>query len=137
MGVRFNSKKSTLFFLLIVLIPTFIGVYLHAKFMNLNFILAFFLVIITFLNLYMFFFTYYIVNNNSLIIKVGMFTYKTINLKDITKVKEDNSITKSLATSTKNRIEIFYKNSSVIVSPKDKIGFLNTMNTSMTKNLTQ
>lgn len=129
METKFDSKKSVLFFILILIIPTALSVYLKIRYGNKSFFIILILLLITFLNLYMFFFTHYIVTNNKLIIKIGFFTYKSIYLKDIKAIKDDKTIRKGLSTSANNRIEIFYGESNIIISPKNKIEFLKKINT--------
>lgn len=67
-----------------------------------------------------------------MIIKIGFFTYKKIYLKDIIAVKKDKTLRRSLAASVKNRIEIFYPSSSVIISPKNIEEFLKVLNKEIT-----
>lgn len=129
METKFYSKKSVLFFILILIIPTALSVYLKIRYENKSIFIISILLLITFLNLYVFFFTHYIVTSKKLIVKIGFFTYKSIYLKDIKAIKDDNTIRKSLSTSINNRIEIFYAKSSIIISPKNKIEFLKKINT--------
>ena len=131
MVTKFYSKKSILFFILILIIPAILIFYLKIKYGNDSYFFIFVLLLITLLNLYMFFFTYYVVNNDKLIIKIGFFTYKSISLKDIKDIKDikdDKTIRRSLSTSENNRIEIFYGETSLIISPKNKIEFLKKIN---------
>lgn len=126
METKFYSEKSVFFFILIIIIPIAVGIYFKIRYESFFIILL--LLLITFLNLYMFFFTYYIVKNDKLIVKIGFFTYKIIYLKEIKEIKDDKTIRRSLATGINNRIEIFYGESSIIISPKNKIEFLKKIN---------
>lgn len=73
--------------------------------------------------------TYYVVENNTLIIKSLVFRWK-ININDITQIEPTHNPLSSPALSL-DRIKISYmKNgriAKVMISPKDKEGFLNTL----------
>ncbi|MHC5353906.1 PH domain-containing protein [Myroides sp. LJL115] len=127
METKFYSEKSVFFLLLSLIIPVAIICYAQIRYENSWFILVTMLLVML-VNLYLFFFTYYMVTEDKLIVKIGFITYKTIPLKDIKSIKEDKSVRKGLATSWKNRIEIFYSNTSVIVSPKNIEEFLHKVN---------
>lgn len=126
MVTKFYSEKSIFFFILILILPITVGIYFKIRYESFFMILT--LLLITFFNLYMFFFTYYIVKDDKLIVKTGFFTYKIIYLKEIKEIKDDKTIRRSLATGINNRIEIFYGESSIIISPKNKIEFLKEIN---------
>ena len=74
--------------------------------------------------------TYYVVDQNKLIIKSMVFRWK-INIDDITKIEETHNPLSSPALSL-DRIKIYYfKNGSVnsiMISPKDKEGFFQAIN---------
>lgn len=73
--------------------------------------------------------TYYVVENNTLIIKSLVFRWK-ININDITQIEPTHNPLSSPALSL-DRLKISYmKNgriAKVMISPKDKEGFLNTL----------
>ncbi|WP_042076873.1 PH domain-containing protein [Acinetobacter nosocomialis] len=73
--------------------------------------------------------TYYVVENNTLIIKSLVFGWK-ININDITQIEPTHNPLSSPALSL-DRLKISYiKNgriAKVMISPKDKEGFLNTL----------
>lgn len=123
MQTKFYSERSIYFLLVVLIIPTAVFIYAKVKYENISLILVI-LSLITLVNLYLLFFTYFLVDKEKLTIKVGFFTYKTIYLKDIKSIKRDKSLTKSLSGSMKNRIEIFYADSSVIISVKNLNDFL-------------
>lgn len=72
-----------------------------------------------------FFTTKYSIQHNILGIKSGLLVNKNIPIKSITKIEDTTSILSSPAASIAGRIEIRYnKYDIVIVSPKDKQGFV-------------
>lgn len=127
MQTKFYNERSIYFLVVILIIPIAVFIYAKVKYENTSFILVI-LSLITLVNLYLLFFTYFLVDKEKLIIKVVFFTYKTIYLKDIKSIKRDKSLTKSLSGSMKNRIEIFYSGSSVIISVKNLNDFLEKIN---------
>ncbi|ETR94271.1 PH domain-containing protein [Acinetobacter lactucae] len=74
--------------------------------------------------------TYYVVENNTLIIKSLLFSWK-ININDITQIEPTHNPLSSPALSL-DRLKIYYmKNgevTSVMISPKDKETFLQAIN---------
>jgi hypothetical protein len=77
---------------------------------------------------YMFTSTYYVINGNDLIIKCGFMINTTIKIDRIKKIVETNNPLSSPATSL-DRIAIYYnKSDSVMISPKDKMDFINQLN---------
>ncbi|EKU37969.1 MULTISPECIES: PH domain-containing protein [Acinetobacter] len=74
--------------------------------------------------------TYYVIDQNKLIIKSIVFRWK-INIDDITKIEETHNPLSSPALSL-DRLKIYYfKNgsmNSVMISPKDKEGFFQAIN---------
>lgn len=74
--------------------------------------------------------TYYVVENNTLIIKSLVFRWK-ININDITQIEPTHNPLSSPALSL-DRLKIYYmKNgevTSVMISPKDKESFLQAIN---------
>ena len=69
----------------------------------------------------------YKIANEKLIIKSGPFYKLEISISSIYKINETWGVIKSPAAST-DRLEIFYnKFDSVMISPKDKIGFITVL----------
>jgi hypothetical protein len=74
--------------------------------------------------LYLFFNTAYIINDDKLIIKVGFYSFKPIDISTIKKIEKTKSLLASPATSF-DRIWLSYgKYDDVILSPKNKIEFI-------------
>ncbi|MDF3345427.1 PH domain-containing protein [Acinetobacter pittii] len=73
--------------------------------------------------------TYYLVGNNTLIIKSLVFRWK-ININDITRIEPTHNPLSSPALSL-DRLKIYYmkdgRMATVMISPKDKEGFLNIL----------
>ncbi|GAA0870920.1 PH domain-containing protein [Gangjinia marincola] len=82
------------------------------------------IVIIVFaLILHMFLSTYYLIENEYLRIKCGVFSYKPISIHEIKEISKTNSFMSAPAPSF-DRIEITYRKfDSILISPKDKLGF--------------
>ena len=73
---------------------------------------------------HMFATTYYTIDGNELKVRSGFIINITIDINKITKIIPTRSILSSPAVSI-DRLEIFYnKYDSVLVSPKDKAGFI-------------
>jgi hypothetical protein len=83
------------------------------------------LVVIGFIS-HMFLTTYYIIKGNDLIVKCGFFFNKTIKIDSIKKIEETNNALSSPAASL-DRIAIDYKFDSVMISPKEKMDFINQL----------
>lgn len=74
---------------------------------------------------YMFMSTYYIINGNDLIVKCGFMINITVKIDRIKKIVETNNPLSSPAASL-DRLAIYYNDTdSVMISPKDKIIFIN------------
>ena len=74
---------------------------------------------------HMFLTTNYTIESDELIIKCGFLFNKTIDIKTIKKITETNNALSSPATSL-DRLEIIYGEfDSIIISPKQKTGFIN------------
>jgi len=68
--------------------------------------------------------TYYVVTSDHfLIVKSSFLINKKISIQDITSIKESNNILSSPALSF-DRIEIKYKDGSILVSPREKEKFI-------------
>lgn len=69
----------------------------------------------------------YSIENDKLIIKVGLFKYKPIDILEIKEVSKTNSIISAPAASF-DRIEIKYgQYDEVVISPNDQQGFVNEL----------
>ncbi len=74
---------------------------------------------------YVFMTTYYVIDNHDLIIKCGFFINMKISIDTIIKIKETHNPISSPAASL-DRIAIYYNDKqSVMISPKDKMDFIN------------
>lgn len=131
MKKKFYPQRSLSVLLFILILPVAIIAYHKWNYQSVM-ALSIIILIITLVNLYLYFLTYFIIEKDRLIIKIGFFTYKKIYLKDIIAVKKDKTLRRSLAASVKNRIEIFYPSSSVIISPKNIEEFLKVLNKEIT-----
>ncbi|MCZ8353127.1 MAG: PH domain-containing protein [Cyclobacteriaceae bacterium] len=68
--------------------------------------------------------TYYVITSDHfLIVKSSFLINKKISIQDITSIKESNNILSSPALSF-DRIEIKYKDGSILVSPREKEKFI-------------
>ena len=68
--------------------------------------------------------TYYVITSDHLlIVKSSFLINKKISIQDITRIKESNNILSSPALSF-DRIEIKYKDGSILVSPREKEKFI-------------
>lgn len=68
--------------------------------------------------------TYYVIEENILKIRSGLLYKKDIPIDNIRKIVETNNMISSPAPSL-DRLEIFYNSfNSVLISPKDKAGFI-------------
>jgi hypothetical protein len=76
---------------------------------------------------HMFATTYYIIDGDELKVRSGFIINITIDINKITKIVPSRSILSSPAVSL-DRLEIFYNRyDSVLVSPKDKAGFITVL----------
>ena len=74
--------------------------------------------------LYLLFNTYYVIDGKVLIIRAGFVVNKKVDIDTISIIAETNSFVSSPAASL-DRLNIIYnKHNSVLVSPKDKAGFI-------------
>ena len=74
---------------------------------------------------YTFLTTYYTISDHILKIKCGFMINKSIPINDIIKISESNNPVSSPANSI-DRLEIKYSiKESILISPKDKVGFIN------------
>ena len=70
MQTKFYNERSIYFLVVILIIPIAVFIYAKVKYENTFFILVI-LSLITLVNLYLLFFTYFLVDKEKLIIKVG------------------------------------------------------------------
>lgn len=75
---------------------------------------------------YLFRNTYYKINENFLQVKCGFLVNINIDIKTITQIQETNSIMSAPALSL-DRLKITYNNKSVLVSPNDKVKFVDQL----------
>ncbi|MFV8328488.1 PH domain-containing protein [Flavobacterium sp. ZS1P14] len=88
--------------------------------------IAFTFLVVSFIS-HMFITTKYRIEKENLNIKCGFLFNENIGIKTILKISETNNILSSAATSI-DRLEIIYnKFDSVLVSPKDKKGFIDSL----------
>lgn len=71
--------------------------------------------------------THYTITDNFLKIKCGFFYNKVIEIKSIKKIKYSNNPLSAPATSLDRLEIIFNKNESLLVSPKNKVDFIETL----------
>ena len=119
---RYNSKIGIgiLLFLIIVLGGVSIPMIINKIWIG----LAVILLVIGFIG-YIFTTTYYLIEDKDLIIKSGFMVNKTISIDTIRKISESNNPLSSPANSL-DRLEINYsRNGTILISPKNKAGFLN------------
>ena len=118
---KYPSKISygLLLFVLAVLIGSTVPIILHGNWVGVLINLAVLLFV-----LYVFFSIYYIIEGNSLLIRVGVLFNWKIEISTIQSIAESNSWISSPAVSL-DRLKIKYKkHSNVLISPKDKSGFI-------------
>ncbi|WP_190810711.1 PH domain-containing protein [Flagellimonas sp. S3867] len=118
---RYPSKISygLLLFVLAVIIGTTIPIISQGNLLGLG-INLFTLIFV----LYVFFSIYYVIEGNNLVIRVGVLFKWKIEISTIKIVAKSNSWISSPAASL-DRLNIIYnKHSSILVSPKDKEGFI-------------
>jgi len=70
--------------------------------------------------------TYYIIDGDKLIVKSSFLINIKILIVDITKIEQTRNIISSPALSL-DRIEVFYGKTSVIISPRNKVEFIDEL----------
>jgi hypothetical protein len=131
--LKFRSKIDWWLLLIFVVITANIILKFYQENYNYSFVSNFPHLIIYSLVIFLIwlpiFSTYYLIENNQLIIKSMIFRWK-INISDITQIEPTHNPLSSPALSL-DRLKIIYmKNgriASVMISPKDKEGFLNAL----------
>lgn len=123
-----KTYKSKIGLELIIPLAIIFGWMLYDGIINrkLNMILIAF-VAITFI-CHMFYTTEYSIDKESLRIKCGFFINTVVDINSIRKISESHNIISSPAASL-DQLEILYNNESVLISPKDKKDFLDTLKT--------
>lgn len=125
MTKKYPSKISYLLltFVFLVFFGPLIPLFLHDEVDNSVLWVVLFLAVVFVFILAMFLNTFYLIDKQELKIKCGFFSYKPIEIMQITEVSKTNNIISSPAPSF-DRIEIKYgKFDAIIISPKDKVNF--------------
>ena len=78
-----------------------------------------FILLVTFFIVHMFLTTYYQIDRNILRVKCGFFINKSVDINKIVRITGSNNSTNSPALSF-DRLEIFYNNERIMISPKNK-----------------
>jgi len=121
---RYNSKIGIgiLLFLIIVLGGVSISMIYNKIWIGLAVILS----VVGFIG-YILLTTYYLITEKDLIIKSGFMVNKTISIDTIREISESNNPLSSPANSL-DRLEInYYRKGTILISPKNKAGFLNQL----------
>lgn len=129
MKKTYSSKVSYGLILIVFAVfygPIFFGLDDQGITSNVLWILIFVSIVYLFL-LYLLFTTRYIIDDNLLRIKCGIFSYKPIEIESIKEISKSSNIISSPAASF-DRIEIKYgRFDEIILSPKDKLSFANDL----------
>lgn len=121
---KFASKIDLWFVMLLSLV---FGIILTLFAFDENWIVFSILVLVVIFIAHMFATTFYVVNDEKVIIKSGFFFNLSIKIKDIKRISKSNNIISSPALSF-NRLEILYnKFDTILISPKDKEGFIKAL----------
>lgn len=121
---KFASKIDLWFVILLSLV---FGIILTLFAFDENWIVFSILVLVIIFIAHMFATTFYVVNDEKVIIKSGFFFNLSIKIKDIKRISKSNNIISSPALSF-NRLEILYnKFDTILISPKDKEGFIKAL----------
>ncbi len=122
MGKTFRSKIGLEILLPIVII---FGTLIVIMFMERNWPGLIILVIVFSILIHLFTSTIYLIKDGELIIKISFLYRKVLNIQAISKISETNIPFSSPAASL-DRLEVVYnKFDSIVISPKDKTGFIN------------
>nr|WP_299487394.1 PH domain-containing protein [uncultured Allomuricauda sp.] len=118
---RYPSKISygLLLFVLAVIVGTTIPIISHGNWIGIGINLMTLLFV-----LYVFFSVYYVIEGNNLVIRVGILFKWKIEISTIKIIAESNSWISSPAASLDRLNIICKKHGSILVSPKDKEGFI-------------
>ncbi|MCV9926090.1 PH domain-containing protein [Flavobacterium sp. LS1R49] len=121
---KYKSKIDTplIVFLSIIFIPSLFKM-LYDK----DWYVASFMTLAILFILHLFSTTYYIITENNLIVKSGFLVSITVDIRNIKKMSETNTLLSSPALSF-DRLEVLYnKFDTVVISPKDKQEFIQTL----------
>ena len=119
--------KSKIDYWAVLFMVILFGLILVRLFYDDNWLGFSFIVIVIAFVVYTFSATYYTVEKEKLIIKSGILFNNTIEIQNIKKISESYNIISSPALSFK-RLEILYnKFDTVLISPKDKKGFIDAI----------
>ncbi|MFG4001628.1 PH domain-containing protein [Flavobacterium aquidurense] len=122
---KFKSKTDLWFVLFLILL---FGLILVRLVYDRSWIGFGFILLVSAFIVHIFLTTYYTIKDNKVLIKCGFFYNLAIEIKDIKKVSESYNIISSPALSF-DRLEIVYdKLDTVLISPKDKLRFIDTIN---------
>jgi hypothetical protein len=123
-SVTFKSKVG----IGLVLYPSIIMIGVSMLLISENIILVgLFTLLIYAYVIHLLFSTRYTILENTLIIQAGFFYKKQIQIADIKKIIETNNPINGPAASL-DRLELYFSNmESVLISPKDKYGFVNCL----------
>lgn len=123
---KFRSRISTVI-LLFVIIPFAVCFFLFLWYVQpLNWGVLVSLVLFLLFSLNMVFNTYYVIHENANLEIVNGFFKTSIPIRDIKSMRATSSKLAAPAASF-DRVEITYKKSHIIISPKDKTGFINAL----------
>ncbi len=120
---KYNSKIGLGILLIVIsatLIPLPFMIYNSLWSSVLADLLSLLFIAIIFLN------TYYIIDGDKLIVKSSFLINIKILIVDITKIEQTRNIISSPALSL-DRIEVFYEKTSVIISPRNKVEFIDEL----------
>lgn len=125
MGNNIQTFKSKIGLEILIPVSLLLGWVLYVAISNHIWVAVAFMVVLIASIVYLFLNTYYQVEGNILKIKRGFFKSIIIHISTIKKITETNNPETSPATSL-DRLQIIYdKFKYVLVSPKDKLGFIN------------
>ncbi len=118
---RYPSKigYGLLLFVLTILIGSTVPIISAGNWLGLSINLA-----VLLFSLYILFSIYYVIDRNTLIIRVGILVNQRIDISTIQSITESNSLIGAPAASL-DRLKIKYnKYGTVLISPKDRAGFI-------------
>ncbi len=128
--MKFKSKVDWWFYLLVIILPLILMINLLVTIAGLNatqlIVVVIIFALVMLLPLWLLLRTYYIIKNNSLIIKSGPFKWD-IKISEIASVKPSRSLLSSPALSL-DRLEIIYEGTkSVLISPINQKEFIKSI----------
>jgi ABC-type bacteriocin/lantibiotic exporter with double-glycine peptidase domain len=124
MDITYNSKIDRGIILPILVVLFVVGLFMTLMKIWIGFLVI--LLLLTFI-IHMLLTTQYKIVGRTLKVKSGVFVNKVVNIDTISKIIETNSTLSSPANSL-DRLELRYnKFERIIISPKDKNGFIKTL----------